>query len=353
MPSLWGDALFGCTREARLFALELSSGRERWSQKHAERATWDAAYVEVIAVNASNGDLAWEYKLSETLWNFMPLSPGDGTIVFTDIRGGLYRLSLENGSAVWSVPAPAEASESWTDGGAMLGPGGTVFTCSNLKFGEANSAGALRAYALADGRPLWARELPQPCTSWPAASPDGSAVVAPVGHNPGALPPSFLELPAWLPGLAKLATHLLTSRLSPALRRMLWGNPELRGEVLAFDPETGSPRWRFSAVPAWEGYMARGDEEAFLARAVTFGIRAMCGPASWTAPTLDAAGAVYLGHAGGGLYALRDADGDGVVQGPLEVSTFDAEAAFMPAGASFAPGIMAIASCDGLFVFQH
>ena len=83
------------------------------------------------------------------------------------------------------------------------------------------------------------------------------------------------------------------------------------------------------------------------------GVRPTCLPNGWSAPTIDAEGTVFVGHEDGNFYALRDMDGDGTIFGDDESQIYDTKAAF--AGSSspaVAPGILAIASCDSLFVFK-
>ena len=117
------------------------------------------------------------------------------------------------------------------------------------------------------------------------------------------------------------------------------------------DAETGGLRWTFHG-PAQAGLYQAADAEGFATR-LAHGVRGMCLPNGWSAPTIDAAGTVFVGNEEGKFFALRDLDGDGVVSGQNEVAFYDTHAAF--AGSSspaLAPGTVAVASCDSLFVFK-
>merc|ERR1711884_1009575 len=98
-------------------------------------------------------------------------------------------------------------------------------------------------------------------------------------------------------------------------------------------------------------FASRGDEERVLERFAPYQQRPVCGPASWTAPTIGGDGTVYASAMDGILYAIRDVNSDGVID-ETEVSTLDIGAAALHPGAAFAPGMMAFASCQGLNVFE-
>lgn len=121
--------------------------------------------------------------------------------------------------------------------------------------------------------------------------------------------------------------------------------------VYAYDQNAGEVRWVFHG-PAQQGRLqASGDE--FLGAQKQDGLPAICYPNPWSAPGFGQDGTVYIGNQEGGFYSLRDHNADGVVSGPAEVSVYEMLAAF--AGSSsldIAPGVLAIASCDTMFVFR-
>jgi len=123
-------------------------------------------------------------------------------------------------------------------------------------------------------------------------------------------------------------------------------------EVWAFDAQTGAHRWHFSDIPTWNKSACRNDEEEFHSHLLKLHKRPVCGPASWGAPTIDGRGTVYVGGMNGVLYAIGDANGDGLIDSQTEVSTLDIKSASLHAGASFAPGMMAYGSCNGIHVFR-
>ena len=122
-------------------------------------------------------------------------------------------------------------------------------------------------------------------------------------------------------------------------------------EVHAYDANTGGLRWVFHG-PKQTGLFQAGDFEGMVERTVS-GVRPVCLPNGWSAPSISSDGTVFVGNENGPLFALRDADGDGRVAGDNEVSSFDTKAAF---SGSASPAIgnnrLAVASCDTLFVFK-
>jgi len=371
-PSIMGNVVYGGGIAGVAFALNMEDGKEIWKKKYCEAQEMDTPYFEahdgvVLAIcdqgpdaytkslgntkayafNASDGSTLWEYQSNTVLWNFMPLFPGDGTFVFMDIHGGVFRYRLHEWTRVWYTPPPWQYTYSFTDGGVMLGPKGDLFVCANQVYGMVNTKGALRAYRLSDGRPLWERELPQPCVSWAAA--DGRMVVVPIGGLPSPLGPAHTtnQIPSWL----KLPMHRLSNLLGRE-QSWLWWNKKYPLHVLAFDEETGQPLWKFDKIDPWPRVSCRGDEELWEERVLTWPHRAVCGPASWSAGTIGGDGTYYAGSMAGIMYAIRDANGDGVIDERTEVSTMDIGAASLHPGHSFAPGLMAYGSCEGLWVFK-
>ena len=94
------------------------------------------------------------------------------------------------------------------------------------------------------------------------------------------------------------------------------------------------------------------DIQGYIARTQR-GVRSMCLPNGWSAPTIDAEGTVFVGNEEGNFYALRDMDGDGVVFGLEEVVQYDTKSSFSGSSSpAVAPDLLAVASCDTLFVFK-
>lgn len=122
-------------------------------------------------------------------------------------------------------------------------------------------------------------------------------------------------------------------------------------EVQAYDASTGGLRWTFNG-PTQTTLCQAGDCEGLLDRKAS-GIRPTCLPNGWSAPSISSDGTVFVGNENGPLFALRDADGDGRVAGDGEVASFDTKAAFSgSASPAIGDHMLAVASCDTLFVFK-
>mmetsp|Transcript_20722 Transcript_20722/g.64727 ORF Transcript_20722/g.64727 Transcript_20722/m.64727 type:complete len:149 (-) Transcript_20722:81-527(-) len=123
-----------------------------------------------------------------------------------------------------------------------------------------------------------------------------------------------------------------------------YGKPEKTAAIRAFDARTGAPTWS-TELPPYGRKAARGDEEGYLERKRLMNPRDQCLPAQFGAPTISADGTIYVGRADGLLYAVESGTG--------KFRTFDAEAGFLHPGTSWAPGMMAVTTCDGLFVWNY
>jgi len=271
----------------------------------------------VRAFDAGKGSLLWSFWPDTNVWNFMASFPGDGTTVFQDQAGKAYCLRLRDGQLLWKAGG---FPGSWTDATATLGADGVLYTMFNSYSHatdppEPDTPGTLCARNATDGTELWSRVTPRP--------PNNAAAVG------------------------RVYGHRGMTVVQPIGRQGLRGAPT---DVYAYDAATGATRWVFNG-PVLEGLLPAGDVEGMLFRQLA-GVRSVCLPNPWSAPTIDANGTVFVGNQDGRFFALRDLNGDGVVDGPGEVSSFDTHAAFSgSAGPSLAPGRVAVASCDSLFVF--
>lgn len=361
-PALMGDHVYGNTKDAVAFCLDIETGTPVWEKKQARVAGGDVGYPgafdglflmgihagvyqnagnwDVAALDGATGERLWTYHSDMILWNFTPLFPGDDTVVFMDEAGGMYRLGLHNGSLIWKHP-PGANLLSFTDGGAIISPDSSaVYSCSNFGnyTGQEGQPGILRAYELNTGAPLWERVLPQPCNTWPVVGDlgaDSLSVLVPVG--------GFLNAP--------------TSSTPPEGTH--------RGGMMVFDAASGVLQYKWQA-PLYHRDDARGDSEGLYTRMHTDKLHPVCLPAQWSAPTLAGDGAVYTGRADGFLYVLRPPPRSRfeavAIDEPLpvdfastpevDVTRFDLGSAFLHGGTSWAPGMMSIATCDTLFAFR-
>ncbi|OLP92606.1 hypothetical protein AK812_SmicGene25576 [Symbiodinium microadriaticum] len=275
--ALLGPAVLGTTRNGKAWAVDRHTGKELWVTKLANDAGADCGYpagydgifvaaakagtdprmqggnMQVFGLNATTGGILWEYDVDLPTWNFAPLFPGDGSFVFMDFAGGTYR------------------RQSFSDGGATLGPNQMVYTCSN--FGESlgakgtNSTGIVRAFGLKAGDLVWQRRTDSPCNSWPA-----------VGS---------------LTGVYSLAVVVTPGAFV--------GQPDLDASILALNAETGEDIWNV-VLTGYTGpapfFQAAGDTEGILPRLID-GIQPLCLPAHFSAPNIDKNGVVYVGRCDG------------------------------------------------------
>eukprot|EP00747_Dinoflagellata_sp_TGD_P141033 gnl/TRDRNA2_/TRDRNA2_176078_c0_seq30.p1 gnl/TRDRNA2_/TRDRNA2_176078_c0~~gnl/TRDRNA2_/TRDRNA2_176078_c0_seq30.p1 ORF type:complete len:536 (-),score=28.19 gnl/TRDRNA2_/TRDRNA2_176078_c0_seq30:56-1663(-) len=396
-PSLMGNALFGNTQGGEVFALSLDTGNVLWSQKCGDSIGADAAYVEayngvvvtgmdslgpiggnkrVLGLNAETGAQLWEFKPEHPVWNVMAMFPDNSSTIFMDFTGGVYRLGLQDGKLIWHTPAPAGQQgsflqrlgqsvsnkligalplheQSFSDGGVILGPDGSAYTCSSPvgNYGQEGDKGVLRKFQLSDGRILWETELPYPCLSWPAVSADDSSVVVVPGSFPDLPPTALMSLipGAKMTGVPQLVHGMLVTLgdFQRAFARRLGGKaPDLHGTIMAFDTQTGHQQWRHDVTP-YGGIASAGDEEGVLERSsmyFVYGAKAnFCLPAHWSSPTITADGTVFVGRLNGVLYAYNPKTGE---------RTYVTGTGGLHSGVTFAPGMMAYTDCDSLYVWN-
>jgi len=358
-------AIFGNTMSGSVFALDMETGENLWNRSVSKLIPSDTGYVEahqgivvtgvdsspfggamrVLGLDAKTGDSLWEFKSQDPLWNFMPQFTADNSFIVMNIHGAVYKLGLHNGTLLWKTDPPeSSALKSFTDGGVILGPDGTSYSCSNYEGSGQEGPGqrgALRAYALHDGHMLWEQVLDKPCNSWPVITRDGGVVV-PIGSFVGSPSASQTSL---MKRFSKGPQEMHDYSLSLGAKELeTYGLPNHRATIAAFDAKTGVPSWSQDLTP-YGRMAAAGDEEGFLER-LSLGHRNQCLPAQFGAPTVSGDGTIYVGRADGNLYAIRP-KGSGAV-----VTTFQTGAGFLHPGTSFAPGMMAVTSCDGLFVWK-
>jgi len=332
-------------------------------------------------VNATDGSFLWNFTPDAGVWNFLPYFVGDGTIVFQDWDGGAYRLKASDGEVVWRVGGGDGGT--WTDGGPALGENGVLYTVKS-KAGQLLAPfgfpGGLRAFRVSDGTVLWEKEFEQTPYTYPVVGhlQEGGplAVVtgigslgffplrlliliyAALGGVLGQLWPvlfcccfrgtCFQRCRGWLKQVCLAA--ILGPLLFPCLA-LLFTKKEFKHSIEAFDAETGSLLWRYD-MPPWRWYAAAGDEEGMSLR-YELGRTPICLPLASSYPTLDAQGILYIGHMDGKLYAVQDRDGNGHIEEESEVCSYDTGGSFSTAGPSIVPGMLAVTTCDSLYVFQQ
>jgi len=366
VPSLMGNSLYGSSHDGHIFRVDLAKGKEVWLHKIGPSVGADGSYVEahngvvvlgsdaghsgygntkVWGIDALDGSVLWIHTPKNLVMNLMPVFPDENSTMFMDSTGGVTRLNLFTGVPQWQVETPMD-QDSFTIGQVILGQPGTqsAFACSNFHFGrgQEGTGGVLRKYNIVDGTQLWEQELPYPCNTAPATgwNPDAKTstvvvAIAPLGDVP------FSMMVPKMDAKAKASLHMDAITAGDKLRSML-AMPRVRTALMAFDPDTGDLQWRHE-FPSYGRVAAAGDEEGHLERA-SLGHRSVCMPPGLTSPTIDPKGKVWFGRLDGKLYAY-----DPKVQ---KIDRYDTESAGLPPGVSFAPGMMAYATCDTLFVFK-
>lgn len=272
--------------------------------------------------------------------NIMALFPDNETTVFNDYCGGVYRVGLHNGTLLWHTSG---SKPSFTDGGSMLGPDGSVYTCSNPEnsIGQVKQLGVVRKYRIGDGVRLWEVPLPYPCVSFPAVTFDGSTVIV----APGALATEAMTKKAFgMPAAEQEAFYQQQLSLTEKNRqRAFYHMPDLEAAIMAFDTATGALQWRHD-VPPFGGIAFAGDERRAWAWLKDPLVLPACWPSQWSGPTVDRDGSVYIGRSSGELYVYSPSDG--------HRSSFHTGDGILMAGAAFAPGLVVFATCSSVHAFS-
>jgi len=379
MGSISGSGLYTVSDPAaEMFALDLETGKTRWSRKVAEQLGKQGDMVtvndgvviaavdvpdelpegwaeeigvwskRVIGINASNGDELWSYQPDAGLWNIMGLFPDDDTVIFMDSAGGLYRLGLHNGSQLWKHSPDPEAT---TDGGATLGPDGSVYTCSSAPYSltetmedpSTESKGRVRKFDQTTGDMIWEFETAHTCMNFPAVSADGKTLVLSDGKN------VFTPMTYWeTEGMSREAIdkfyRIQDEQLQQHSQNAYWGLEDVNGSIIGLDTQKGEPKWQHEVEP-WYGTSFIRDEERAYGKVTGKSHSLFCGPPHWGGPTIDDDQNVYIGRSDGYLYVYNMDD-------EAEVTTFKTNDGMMMAGVAFAPGLMVVPTCSYVYVFR-
>ena len=381
-PSLYGEALYGNTDLGHLFSISLSTGKALWVARPAASSGSDCSYIQVskgivvagfdianpimggnlrvLGINSTSGAVMWRYDVSAAtggtaVYNLYTMFMNDSA-VFMDCAGGMHRVLLADGKQVWYTPPPKAYNRSFTDGGSTLSPDATmVYSCSNL-FDGYSGGGAVRAYRLHDGSLIWDHKLQLPCNSFPAIG--GNSVIVPTGPFSGlpmtlyagvgttqtAGPNDRAKAQLWK---QRRRIHRRSLRLGSAERSVL-GHPLIPASIVSLDAASGDKQWELPIKP-YGRESAIGDEEGVLIRLKYDRRRPVCAPPQWSAPVISGDGVVHIGRADGHLYAISPPSSTNSLP---NVRKFDAGSAFLHPGTAWAPGLMAVTTCDTLHVFR-
>mmetsp|Transcript_6857 Transcript_6857/g.18523 ORF Transcript_6857/g.18523 Transcript_6857/m.18523 type:complete len:510 (-) Transcript_6857:243-1772(-) len=378
VSSLMEGSVYLNTAYGFVVALDMETGKERWATQISRETAGDTACVfalnktiisatqmnpetrpdnahrntAIVALN-DDGTYRWTFTTKIPTFNFQGSSPGDGTLVFQDHAGGLFRVRLDDGSLVWESGIKDRMMFFFTTGAAVCGPNGLVYVSSNYY-----DRGIIHAYRLEDGQQVWRREVGMPVNQAVAygvlAGNPKPAVVAGIGENPGM--PLSMSLPGWMPNYLRAAIHW-ASIWTAGRPNWFWGTHVLPAAIVALDAETGETRWSYTPPPftrpSCEGDEASLEKRQEMAKKFPeFGIDAICLPDDWAQAVIGGDGTTYIGHQDGKLYAVRDANGNGQIE-DSEVSTHYFGHAFQGSQA-IAPGMLAVAPCGGgLYVWKN
>eukprot|EP00971_Amphidinium_carterae_P025591 504783-Amphidinium_carterae.1 len=118
----------------------------------------DLGHNAVLGVNLSTQDELWTYDLGDdVVWNFMPSSVGDGSIIFSNTCGTAYRVNLSNGARIWQA-GTGVTGQCGTAGG-VLGPNEVFYAAYNAGDVAGVGLGRLAAYHVSDGSKIWDKAM--------------------------------------------------------------------------------------------------------------------------------------------------------------------------------------------------
>lgn len=380
---LWDGKVIGTSMSGMMWAANKDTGKLLWSTKIGNDVGMDTGFVTagegivvgchdsgpaapgdsfptpgsgcnlVAGVNATSGAKLWDFKSDAAVWNLKAVFPQDGSCVFQDMLGGVYRIRLADGKLIWKAGTPLSLAHDMTDGGVGLG-NGIVYSVSahNSAPGGENATGWVEATRLADGKQLWRTRTPLKPNSYPTVGKVGKnmteAVVVAMGvqYNQNVLN----ALTAAMPQDQAIETYKAILNFSDEQMQEEFHNPTLYSQLAALDPATGEFLWRFEPPP-WRRPMQAGDMEGFLER-IERGKLPTCYPGPWSTPAIDSEGKIYAGNQNGVFYALHDGDGDGQINPKTEVQQYNMGTCFLFPGAVILPDYMAMSTCDTLYAFR-
>jgi len=325
-PALYDGILYTTCHSGEVFALNMETGEKVWSNKYVESLPGDTYTVSagadylvvpfgdcginfggswgVAVLERADGQVRWTYNMTEKTGGLaftINMAPCllDDSIIVSDTSGGIYRLSLKDGSEIWRVPGLSPGT--FTLGGVACAEG-MVFN----GYSKENDAGGLQALSAATGERVWAIDVPRAIHNAPAVGRLWGSlkvgVVAGIGDPAGVPSPD----PAFI-----------------------------TGTVLAVDAMTGETIWTFDPPP----WLHSGSAGSTMEQ--------MCMPDLFSAATISGEGTVYINWSAGGItYALRDNNHDGKIslEDPTEVSAYD-----LGSGATgppaIAPGMIFVNTC--------
>jgi len=346
VPCLYEGALFVTNTEGIVTKLDMESGKTIWRKKAlvhnavgSAGDTWSMTAADgtvitavssnmqnndyLVAMDAESGDVKWSFRPDGIVYNSLQ-DVKEGSVVFSDFSGKVYRLNLESGDMIWKA-GPSDVGElvniDFSTGGTVTGPNGILYTTSNAR-DSGEKRGYVTAFNFSDGKMIWRHSTGYEANNGAVVGMIGGrlAVAIGVGSNPD-MPPDALT--SWL-------YHLKDNDKRAA---------EKKARVVALDAATGEEIWQ-RELPAWHGWAAGDTAEP----------NHICLPDSFGNPALSGDGTVYVGFESGTFYGINDRNNDGKID-DSEVDTYDTHNAFQGSPA-IAPGMVVATPCNGLHVFK-
>lgn len=223
-----------------VFALDAISGEERWTFRHDGvqfspvaidgDIVLAAARNVLYALHRTNGSIRWQFDAGASITSSTPLLV-DGIAYAGSAAGTLHAIDIASGVERWRRPSGSGVRTHLTAAGTTL---------------IAVTQGALRAFSLTDGGPLWTRTLPDGA-DWTEAAAAGDRVFAGAEGN------DFYALDAATGATLWMHDDTNSDRSgwsAPVVTdgMVIAGNRNRR--VFAFDPLTGRVLWRFDTAEA-------------------------------------------------------------------------------------------------------
>ena len=183
--SIWGQpayrdgVLFVSSMDRSIYALDSESGEELWKTSFVGAIASgpvlneELVYVsdfdsQIHALDIHSGEERWAAPAENWVWG----SPAyaDSVVYFADVEGNVFAVDALTGEAIWQQKTPGAAQTSPVIADDI------VYVASEGESSEV-PIGALRAFAVEDGRELWTVPTPAPLFTTPVIV-DDAVVVA-------------------------------------------------------------------------------------------------------------------------------------------------------------------------------
>jgi len=183
--SIWGQptyrdgVLFTTSMDRSIYALDAESGEKLWQTSFAGAIAAgpvlneDLIYVsdfdsQIHALDIHSGEEQWVAPANNWVWGAPVYA--DNVVYYADVEGNVFAADATTGAAIWQAKTPGAVQTS------PVVEGDIVYVASEGESSEV-PAGALRAFAVEDGRELWTTIAPAPLFTSPVVV-DDAVVVA-------------------------------------------------------------------------------------------------------------------------------------------------------------------------------